>query len=73
MTSSDDSVAARVISSTKDNLDFVSAHDRPETWKRNWSPPGTDYDFYNPFTPQQRYQHHWVPDLGGAPIPVIPT
>ena len=60
--------ARTILSTAGQSLDFVTDFDTPEQWKRR------DYDEYNPYTPQDRYDLNAdVTDLGAPQHLVMPT
>ena len=57
-----------LLSTAGESLDFVGDFTTPAQWKRQ------DYDEYDPYTPQVRYDlNEDVADMGDAVIPIIPT
>jgi len=59
--------AAVIVSTTSEDLSFVTPFTRPQQWKRSSS------DLYNPYTPLERYNLDYVNDFGEAPYRLIPT
>ena len=57
-----------VLCTAGDKLEFVGKHDTKEKWKRY------DFDLYDPYSPQTRYDKITVDDLGGVDTTrIIPT
>ncbi len=61
-------VARTILSTAGQSLDFVTDFDTPEQWKRR------DFDEYNPYTAQDRYDRNAdVSDMGSAQHLIMPT
>ncbi|XP_072028045.1 beta-hexosaminidase-like [Amphiura filiformis] len=60
--------ARTILSTAGQSLDFVTDFTSPDQWKRR------DYDTYNPYSPEDRYELNAdVSDLGGNPLIITPT
>lgn len=67
---SDDCTEGRTILSTaRDSVWFTAPFDQPSQWKR------TPNELHNPFTPSQRYEENYVPDISGNGVRtgILPT